>query len=108
MRRTTLRASTPPTVTRGDDSCRDVLCQEANLVNHSQAVLCGRLARVLHLALKDLDWPELRFSDRSRLGRALTQLGNDIPLIWLIAGQAGNLQQEVSNKGSKKNLTQIK
>ena len=103
MRRTIPRTPTPSTTTRRDD-----LCQEVTLVNHFQAILCGRLARVLHLALKDLDWPELRFSDRSRLGRALTQLGNDIPLVWLISGQAGNLQQEEADKGSKKNLTKIK
>lgn len=41
----------------------------------------------MHHALTDLDWPFLRFSDRSRLERALTRLGNDIPLVWLIAGQ---------------------
>jgi len=54
---------------------------------HSQAVLCSHLARLLHHALTDLDWPFLRFSDRSRLERALTRLGSDIPLVWLIAGQ---------------------
>lgn len=54
---------------------------------HSQAILCSHLARLLHHALTDLDWPFLRFSDRSRLERALTRLGHDIPLVWLIAGQ---------------------
>ncbi len=54
---------------------------------HSQAVLCSHLARLLHHALTDLDWPFLRYSDRSRLERSLTRLGNDIPLVWLIAGQ---------------------
>jgi len=54
---------------------------------HSQAVLCSHLVRLLHHALTDLDWPFLRFSDRSRLERALMRLGNDIPLVWLIAGQ---------------------
>lgn len=54
---------------------------------HSQAVLCSHLARLLHHALTDLDWPFLRYSDRSRMERALTRLGNDIPLVWLIAGQ---------------------
>jgi len=54
---------------------------------HSQAVLCSHLARLLHHALTDLDWPFLRFSDRSRLERALTRLASDIPLVWLIAGQ---------------------
>ena len=57
---------------------------------HSQAVLCSHLARLLHHALTDLDWPFLRFSDRSRLERALTRLGHDIPLVWLIAGQPQN------------------
>ena len=55
---------------------------------HSQAVLCSHLARLLHHALTDLDWPFLRFSDRSRLERSLTRLGSDIPLVWLIAGQS--------------------
>ncbi len=59
---------------------------------HSQAVLCSHLARLLHHALTDLDWPFLRFSDRSRLERALTRLGSDIPLIWLIAGQSQDVQ----------------
>ena len=57
---------------------------------HSQAVLCSHLARLLHHALTDLDWPFLRFSDRSRLERSLTRLGSDIPLVWLIAGQPQN------------------
>lgn len=61
---------------------------------HSQAVLCSHLARLLHHALDDLDWPFLRFSDRSRLERALTRLGNDIPLVWLIAGQPHEGKQE--------------
>lgn len=61
---------------------------------HSQAVLCSHLARLLHHALTDLDWPFLRFSDRSRLERALTRLGNDIPLVWLIAGQSQKGQAE--------------
>lgn len=62
---------------------------------HSQAVLCSHLARLLHHALTDLDWPFLRFSDRSRLERALTRLGNDIPLVWLIAGQPQEGQSAV-------------
>ncbi len=61
---------------------------------HSQAVLCSHLARLLHHALTHLDWPFLRFSDRSRLERALTRLGNDIPLVWLIAGQPQNGQAQ--------------
>lgn len=61
---------------------------------HSQAVLCSHLARLLHHALNDLDWPFLRFSDRSRLERALTRLGHDIPLVWLIAGQSQEGKQE--------------
>lgn len=56
-------------------------------VLHTQAVLCGHLARLLHHALAELDWPRLRFSDRSRLERSLTRLGGDIPLVWIIAGQ---------------------
>ena len=54
---------------------------------HAQAALCISLARVLHHALADLDWPLLRFSDRSRLERVLTRLGGDIPLVWLAAAQ---------------------
>jgi len=61
---------------------------------HSQAVLCSHLARLLHHALRDLDWPFLRFSDRSRLERALTRLGHDIPLVWLIASQPQKGKQE--------------
>lgn len=61
---------------------------------HSQAVLCSHLARLLHHALTDLDWPFLRFSDRSRLERSLTRLGSDIPLVWLIAGQPQKGQAE--------------
>jgi len=61
---------------------------------HSQAVLCSHLARLLHHALTDLDWPFLRYSDRSRLERALTRLGSDIPLVWLIAGQPQDRQAQ--------------
>lgn len=73
---------------------------------HSQAVLCSHLARLLHHSLTDLDWPFLRFSDRSRLERALTRLGNDIPLVWLIAGQpqdgqAARAAEELSSKKYK-------
>ncbi len=68
---------------------------------HSQAVLCSHLARLLHHALTDLDWPFLRFSDRSRLERALTRLGNDIPLVWLIAGQPQNNQTQNNQTQNK-------
>jgi len=54
---------------------------------HEQASLCARLARLLRRSLHGLAWEELRFGDRSRLERALTSLGNDIPLVWLIQGQ---------------------
>jgi len=68
---------------------------------HSQAVLCSHLARLLHHALLDLDWPFLRFSDRSRLERALTRLGHDIPLVWLIAGQPQESNREGKADPSK-------
>ncbi len=61
---------------------------------HAQAALCVSLARVLHHALADLDWPLLRFSDRSRLERVLTRLGGDIPLVWLAAAQPQVAQQK--------------
>ena len=54
---------------------------------HDQALVCARLSRVLHYALLGLDWPQVRFSDRTRLKRSLTLLAGDIPLVWLIAGQ---------------------
>ena len=54
---------------------------------HEQALVCARLSRVLHDALLGLDWPQVRFSDRTRLKRSLTLLTGDIPLVWLIAGQ---------------------
>ena len=55
---------------------------------HDQALVCARLSRVLHDALLGLDWPQVRFSDRTRLKRSLTLLAGDIPLVWLIAGQS--------------------
>ncbi len=54
---------------------------------HEQAILCARLARLLRRSLHGLAWEELRFGDRSRLERALSTLGQDIPLVWLIQGQ---------------------
>ncbi len=54
---------------------------------HEQAILCARLARLLRRSLHGLAWEELRFGDRSRLERALSGLGQDIPLVWLIQGQ---------------------
>ncbi len=54
---------------------------------HEQVMLCARLARLLRRSLHGLDWEELRFGDRSRLERALSGLGQDIPLVWLIHGQ---------------------
>jgi len=54
---------------------------------HEQAILCARLARLLRRSLHGLAWEELRFGDRSRLERALSSLGQDIPLVWLIQGQ---------------------
>ncbi len=54
---------------------------------HEQAILCARLARLLRRSLHGLAWEELRFGDRSRLERALSSLGSDIPLVWLIRGQ---------------------
>jgi len=54
---------------------------------HEQAILCARLARLLRRSLRGLDWEELRFGDRSRLERALSGLGSDIPLVWLTQGQ---------------------
>lgn len=61
---------------------------------HAQVTLCVSLARILHHALTDLDWPLLRYSDRSRLERALTRLGGDIPLVWLAAGQPQSKQPQ--------------
>ncbi len=54
---------------------------------HEQAILCARLARLLRRSLHGLAWEELRFADHSRLERALSNLGSDIPLVWLIQGQ---------------------
>ncbi len=54
---------------------------------HEQAILCARLARLLRRSLHGLDWEELRFGDRCRLERTLSNLGSDIPLVWLIRGQ---------------------
>ncbi len=54
---------------------------------HEQAILCARLARLLRRSLRGLEWEELHFGDRSRLERALSGLGSDIPLVWLIEGQ---------------------
>jgi len=54
---------------------------------HEQAILCARLARLLRRSLHSLVWEELRFADRSHLERALSGLGQDIPLVWLIQGQ---------------------
>ena len=54
---------------------------------HEHAVVCARLSRVLHDALLSLDWPQVRFSDRTRLKRSLTLLAGDIPLVWLVVGQ---------------------
>lgn len=71
--------SSPPNLSSRDAQSITVL--------HTQAVLCGHLARLLHHALAELDWQRLRFSDRSRLERSLTRLGGDIPLVWIIAGQ---------------------
>ena len=75
---------------------------------HSQAVLCSHLARLLHHALDDLDWPFLRFSDRSRLERALTRLGNDIPLVWLIAGQPQVGKYDVGKQEGKADTCEAK
>jgi len=61
---------------------------------HEQALVCARLSRVLHDALVGLDWPNVRFSDRTRLKRSLTLLAGDIPLVWLIAGQPLEHAQE--------------
>lgn len=61
---------------------------------HDQALVCARLSRVLHYALLGLDWPQVRFSDRTRLKRSLTLLAGDIPLVWLIAGQPLKNAQE--------------
>ena len=60
---------------------------------HEQALVCARLSRVLHDALVGLDWPQVRFSDRTRLKRSLTLLAGDIPLVWLIAGQPLDAKQ---------------
>ncbi len=56
-------------------------------LRHEQVILCARLARLLRRSLHGLVWEELRFGDRSRLERALSGLGSDIPLVWLIRGQ---------------------
>lgn len=70
---------------------------------HAQAVLCVSLARVLHHALADLDWPLLRFSDRSRLERVLTRLGGDIPLVWLAAAQPQVAQPQATQTKATQN-----
>lgn len=69
---------------------------------HAQAALCISLARVLHHALADLNWPLLRFSDRGRLERVLTRLGGEIPLVWLAAAQP----QVAQNKQSQPRAAQ--
>lgn len=58
-------------------------------LGHERAALCGRVARLLHHALTGLDWPGLRFADRSRLDRALAQLESDIALARTVAGSHG-------------------
>ena len=60
---------------------------------HEQALLCARLARLLRRSLHGLAWEELRFGDRSRLERALSNLGSDIPLVWLIQGQEAPVEE---------------
>ena len=60
---------------------------------HEQVLVCARLSRVLHDTLSGLDWPQVRFSDRTRLKRSLTLLAGDIPLVWLIAGQPLDAKQ---------------
>ena len=45
---------------------------------HERAMLCCRMARLLHVAMTGIDCSALRFADRSRLGRALAQLDLDI------------------------------
>jgi len=65
---------------------------------HERAILCARLARLLRRSLHGLAWEELRFGDRSRLERALSGLGADIPLVWLIAGQEYIAGQEMRNQ----------
>ena len=61
---------------------------------HERAVLCSRLARLLIASLGALDWQALRFSDRSRLARALTRLASDAHLTELAAGGKTGQQTE--------------
>lgn len=60
------------------------------LLLHERAVLCARLAVLLRRSLRGLDWDGTAVSDRARLERALSGLGGDIPLVWLIGGQAAS------------------
>ena len=60
---------------------------------HEQAILCARLARLLRRSLHGLAWEELRFGDRCRLERALSNLGSDIPLVWLIQDQKAPVEE---------------
>jgi len=60
---------------------------------YERAILCARLARLLRRSLRGLAWEELRFADRSRLERALSGLGSDIPLVWLIQGQKAPVEE---------------
>jgi hypothetical protein len=74
--------STPPK----SAAPKDTLGHAKDTLGHERAALCARMARLLHHALTGLDWPGLRFADRSRLDRALAQLESDIALARAVAG----------------------
>jgi len=78
---------------------------------HERAVLCARLARLLCRSLRGFDWEWMRLADRARLQRVLTSLGEDIPLVWLIAGQEQNVHQITpaeDNKALKRKRPEIR
>ena len=51
---------------------------------HHRAMLCCRMASLLHHALTGITWPDVRFADRSRLDRALARLESDIGLARMV------------------------
>ena len=65
---------------------------------HERAVLSASLATLLRRSLRGLDWAGLPDADRNSLERALTALGGDIPLVWLIRGQ--DALQDASKGGT--------
>ncbi len=82
-------------------------------LGHERAVLCGRMARLLHHALTGLDWPGLRFADRSRLDRALAQLESDMTLARTVASnhrrqEGGKVDRAGPTKTSKEETSTTK